>query len=82
LQENFGRASLRNFLVAYLGNVYINYCSSRTLINTLEMALTNVALLLYSRAVEQFRKPSSAVYYVAVIAASFCMRSGFIISTF
>merc|ERR1712029_1180583 len=75
-QEKFGKVSNRNFLLAYLGNVYINYCSSRTLINTLEMALTNIALLLYSRATSQNEHGfmSNSTGYVAVIAASFCMR--------
>ena len=57
--------------MVYLGNVYINYCSSRTLINTLEMALTNIALLLYSRALQSGKRQAP---YVAVIALSFCMR--------
>ena len=57
--------------MAYLGNVYVNYCSSRTLINTLEMALTSVALLTYSRAIvnHQWREGAiNQVLYVAIIA--------------
>ena len=66
-QENFHSSPLSNFLVAYLGNVYVNYCSSRTLINTLEMALTSVALLTYSRAIVNHQWINQ-VLYVAIIA--------------
>ena len=44
---NFGKGSQKWFLFLYVTNIYILFCGSRTLINTLEMNLTSIALFHY-----------------------------------
>jgi len=69
-----------NFALLYCANVYMNFSSSRTLINTLEMNLTNIALYFYARALtnppagDTPPRYFDQAMYVAVIAASFTMR--------
>ena len=48
----------------YITNVFINYCSSRTLVNSLEMTFMSIALFLYPH-----------FSYVGIISLSFVLRS-------
>ena len=48
---NFGKGSQKWFLFLYVTNIYILFCGSRTLINTLEMNLTSIALFHYSKSI-------------------------------
>lgn len=54
------------FLLIYVNNWFINYCSSRTLINTFEMALNNIALYSYAS--------GKCKTYVALISLVFIAR--------
>ena len=49
-RRKFGASSSRWFLLIYGSNWFVNYCSSRTLINAAEAAITNVALYFYDDA--------------------------------
>ena len=53
---NFGKSNRRWFLLLYTTNVYLLYCGSRTLINTLELNLTCIALYNYSKAIKFYDK--------------------------
>ena len=49
---NFGKTSQKWFVFLYSTNVYLLYCGSRTLVNTLEMNLTCFALYHYSKTID------------------------------
>ena len=49
---NFEKTSRKWFILLHITNVYMLYCGSRTLINTLEMNLTCFALFNYSKAIK------------------------------
>ena len=51
---NFGKGSQKWFLFLYVTNIYILFCGSRTLINTLEMNLTCIALFHYSKSISYY----------------------------
>ena len=48
---NFGKRSKKWFSFLYVTNIYMLYCGSRTLINTLEMNFTCIALFHYSKSI-------------------------------
>ncbi len=59
------------FVILYATNWFVNYCFSRTLVNSLEAALTNLALYFYPLNV---RTDSGSAIYVALISLSFVVR--------
>ena len=72
-KDNFSRTTF-NFAMLYFGNGFLNCLSSRTLINTMEMSLTNIALYFYSRSLSG-RSNVHHLVYVALISLSFTMRA-------
>ena len=62
-----------SFAFFYGSNAWLNHSSSRTLINSLEMSLTSIALCFYSRALTGSRVNDMLVY-VSLITTSFVMR--------
>ncbi len=68
--EKFGRTASNWFLLVYGSNWFVNYCSSRTVVNAMETALTSTALYFYE---DKGRRYSPAVY-VALIALGFVLR--------
>ena len=61
----FGQDKKDIFMMLYASNWFMLYCSSRTLINTFETSLSNIALSLYLN-----QNP----FYVSLIALSFMTR--------
>ena len=63
------------FLLVYSTSWFVNYCASRTLVNSFEMALTNLALGLYPAGTRDvLENRGSAAGYVCLISLSFCVR--------
>ena len=62
-----------SFAFFYGSNAWLNHSSSRTLINSLEMSLTSIALYFYSRALTG-RRANDMLVYVSLITTSFVMR--------
>eukprot|EP00096_Caligus_rogercresseyi_P000127 TRINITY_DN1033_c0_g2_i1.p1 TRINITY_DN1033_c0_g2~~TRINITY_DN1033_c0_g2_i1.p1 ORF type:complete len:490 (+),score=55.76 TRINITY_DN1033_c0_g2_i1:674-2143(+) len=57
----------KTFMMLYFGNVYMNFCASRPLINALETALSNGALYLYFL-------PNATSALVSLLALGVCVR--------
>ena len=84
---NFERIGRKWFILLHSTNVYLLYCGSRTLINTLELNLTCLALYNYSKTIIAINKPEekrtpeekrvallNQIVYVLIISASFVIR--------
>ena len=70
---------LKWFVFVYSSHWFINYCSSRTLINSLEMTLTSIGLSLYPfeshiPKPRGLRRLPSTARYVMIISLSFVLR--------
>lgn len=59
---------LQWMVFTYIGNWFVNYCSSRTLVNTLEMNLTSLALYFYLKVLDgrPFNRWSNWSYLFAI----------------
>jgi phosphatidylinositol glycan class B len=66
-KKEFSPSQLRTFVILYASNWFMLYASSRTLVNTFEMALTSMALAFYVQPQQDFR-------YVGFISLSFIVR--------
>ncbi|XP_059089161.1 GPI mannosyltransferase 3-like [Tigriopus californicus] len=66
---------LQWMVFVYIGNWFVNYCSSRTLVNTLEMNLTSMALYFYAKVLEgrSFSRSTNWSYLI-LISLSFQIR--------
>ena len=73
---NFGKRSQKWFIILYSSNVYLLYCGSRTLVNTLEMNLTCFALYNYSKAISEhlYNESSKSARRVFEGTAFNCLR--------
>ena len=58
---NFGRRGKKWFLLAYIPNSSLLYFMSRTLVNSLETSLGNIALYFYSLSIKKLQEPSRSV---------------------
>ena len=58
---NFGRRGKKWFLLAYISNSSLLYFMSRTLVNSLETSLGNIALYFYSLSIKKLQEPSRSV---------------------
>ena len=75
-QRRFGAFAGEKFAVIYVTNVFLNYCSSRTLVNTLETTLTSIALFAYPWNGRGSKWALGGdTFYVLIIALSFVIRS-------
>ncbi len=71
--RHFGARSHSYFLVTYATSWFLNYCLSRTLVNSFETALTSMALALYPTTKEQRREPFR-VLYALLVSLCFVIR--------
>ena len=58
---NFGRRGKKWFLLAYISNSSLLYFMSRTLVNSLETSLGNIALYFYSLSIMKLQESSRSV---------------------
>ena len=58
---NFDRRGKKLFLLAYISNSSLLYFMSRTLVNSLETSLGNIALCFYSLSIKKLQEPSRSV---------------------
>lgn len=73
-RREFGGSRVAStFVVGYGTAVFVNYCYSRTLVNSFEAALTSAALWLYPNTPSARRRGGGAAY-VAIISLSFAVR--------
>ena len=72
-EQNF-TGKTKYFLSFYLFNGWMMHISSRTLSNTMEMNLNNIALLYYSRAIKGNSNTLNSITYVILITLSFVVR--------
>jgi hypothetical protein len=57
-RRKYGRVASKWFLIIYGSNWFVNYCSSRAMINAMETALTSAAIYFY---------PSHPATYVSLV---------------
>ncbi len=71
--RHFGARTHHYFLPMYATSWFLNYCSSRPLVNSFEVALTSVALWAYPTTATQRRSAKSGAY-AAVVTFCFVIR--------